>query len=93
MAFSVHDGGSIKAAPVSNMSNYRVMLEEGGVALNDIQIFSKRRQMGTNPCSRNNGGCEQLCLFNGTHPICTCSYGHVAPDGQSCGSKKLNINC
>lgn len=81
-----HDRGSIKVAHVSNVSNYRTLLEGGGDSLKDIQIFSKRKQKGTNPCATNNGGCEQLCLFNGTHPICTCSHGHVSADGKSCGS-------
>lgn len=39
---------------------------------------------GTNACSNNNGGCEQLCLFNGTHGVCVCSHGALAADGKSC---------
>ncbi|KAJ8961610.1 hypothetical protein NQ314_005912 [Rhamnusium bicolor] len=71
-------------APVSNLSNYEIVRDGLGDSLKDIQIFSKRKQGGTNPCGKNNGGCEQLCLFNSTHPICVCSHGRIAVDGKSC---------
>lgn len=48
------------------------------------QIFSKLKQKGTNPCAIKNGGCAELCLYNGTHPVCACAHGKVASDGHSC---------
>ncbi|XP_017777455.1 PREDICTED: low-density lipoprotein receptor-related protein 1 [Nicrophorus vespilloides] len=81
---STHDRGSIKSANINNLESYKVLLRQAGDSLKDIQIFSNRRQMGKNACAKNNGDCEQLCLFNGTHPNCACSNGNLAPDGKSC---------
>lgn len=51
----------------------------------DGQVFSPARQTGTNPCAELNGGCQELCLFNGTRATCACAHGQVsASDGQSC---------
>lgn len=71
------------------MSNFHVILNKTGDSLKDIQVFSKLRQPGTNPCAINNGGCEELCLFNSTYPVCACPHGKVASDGKSCEG---NIN-
>ncbi|XP_030747153.1 prolow-density lipoprotein receptor-related protein 1 [Sitophilus oryzae] len=76
--------GSIRKASVSNLSDFTILAQGLGVSLTDIQIYSKKRQGGTNPCVINNGGCEQLCLFNGTHPLCVCSHGMVSENGQTC---------
>lgn len=82
--YSSHGRGSIKVAPTSNMSDYTVLAQNLGDSLKDIQIFSKKKQNGTNPCVINNGGCEQLCLFNSTHPVCVCSHGRLTSDGKTC---------
>lgn len=76
--------GSIKFAPLSNLSDYTVLLQGVGDSLKDIEIFSKAKQMGVNPCKFNNGGCAELCLFNGTHPVCKCAHGQVAKDQKNC---------
>lgn len=47
-------------------------------------MFSKLKQKGTNPCAVRNGGCAELCLYNGTHPVCACAHGKVGSDGRSC---------
>jgi len=73
--------GSILSAPVSNLSDHKVLLSGAGDSLKDLQIFTKARQQGTNPCSVNNGGCSELCLFNGTHPVCACAHGRVTASG------------
>ncbi|KAJ8937573.1 hypothetical protein NQ318_023104 [Aromia moschata] len=76
---SVHMKGSIRVAPVANLTRFKVIEEGLGESLKDIQVFSKRKQRGTNPCAVDNGGCEQLCFFNGTHPNAiglTFSYKH-----------------
>ncbi|XP_044727187.1 prolow-density lipoprotein receptor-related protein 1 isoform X2 [Chrysoperla carnea] len=81
---TVYEHGSINTAHLSNTSNIKILLKNVGDSLKDIQIFSKLRQVGTNGCAKNNGGCAELCLFNGTHPICACPHGKLAKDGRSC---------
>ncbi|GLH07804.1 Vitellogenin receptor, partial [Gryllus bimaculatus] len=94
-AISVHDDkifwidltferGSIKMAPTSNASDYSVLARGLGESLKDIQVFSRTRQLGTNPCVENNGGCTELCLFNGFEPVCACAHGKVATDNKTC---------
>ena len=39
---------------------------------------------GTNPCSINNGGCQDICLFNGKFTSCACEYGDLNADKKSC---------
>ncbi|KDR21144.1 hypothetical protein L798_04073, partial [Zootermopsis nevadensis] len=76
-----YERGSILSSPVSNLSDHRVLLSGAGDSLKDIQVFTKGRQQGTNPCAVNNGGCSELCLFNGTHPVCACAHGKVTSVG------------
>jgi len=52
--------------------------------MKDLAILSKSRQKGKNACGLNNGGCQDICLFNGTHPICKCAHGKIGEDGTSC---------
>ncbi|CAH1165542.1 unnamed protein product [Phyllotreta striolata] len=81
---TTYEKGSISAVSVSNTSDYKLLINNLGDSLRDIHVFSKRKQYGTNPCASNNGGCEQLCLFNGTHPACVCSHGRLGADAKSC---------
>ncbi|XP_034243195.1 prolow-density lipoprotein receptor-related protein 1 isoform X1 [Thrips palmi] len=81
---TTYERGSILSAPLANLSNFSVMLKDIGDSLKDIQVFSKLKQKGTNPCAIKNGGCAELCLYNGTHPVCACAHGKVASDGHSC---------
>uniref|UniRef100_A0A8C6YKS8 EGF-like domain-containing protein n=1 Tax=Nothoprocta perdicaria TaxID=30464 RepID=A0A8C6YKS8_NOTPE len=56
-----------------------------GVQLKDIKVFNRARQKGTNVCARNNGGCQQLCLFRGgAQRTCACAHGLLAEDGAAC---------
>lgn len=73
----------IKMAPLANVAEYTILQEES-TSIKDLKFFSLKKQNGTNLCAENNGGCQELCLFNGTHPICACSHGKVAADGKSC---------
>ncbi|XP_059475497.1 low-density lipoprotein receptor-related protein 1 isoform X2 [Neocloeon triangulifer] len=80
-----HDGGSLKQAPLTNLSDYTLLRDGLGDSLKDILVFSKQKQNGTNPCATENGGCQELCLFNGTHPVCACAHGKItAKDGKTC---------
>lgn len=79
-----HQKGSIKMAPVQNLSDYRVLTTNEGNSLIDLKIFSRNVQNGTNPCAIDNGGCEELCLFDGTGPVCACSHGRLADNGKNC---------
>lgn len=91
-----HQNGSIKMASIDNKDQVNVLLTSHGNAINDIKIFSDKMQTGENSCrtingdtfngSSPNGGCAELCLFNGTHPVCACTHGEVSSDGKSCTS-------
>lgn len=77
--------GNIKVANVKNITNFWSVIEADGNPMKDIKIFSSKKQQTTNACGMNNGGCEHLCLFNGTHPICACSHGKVSTkDYKTC---------
>lgn len=80
-----HIRGTIKFAPLTNLTDYSVIVRSDD-DLKDLKIFSKRIQKGKNGCSVLNGGCEELCLFNGTHPVCACSHGRIAKNLKNCES-------
>ena len=79
------NGGSILRTPIKIpmpeiLTDHLANLEQ-----QDLKIYSSKIQEGTNPCSINNGGCEEICLFNGQFTSCACSYGRIDPDnGRSC---------
>lgn len=79
-----HQKGSIKMAPLTNLSDYRVLTANEGSSLVDLKIFSRNVQNGTNACAVSNGGCEELCLFDGKDPICACSHGRISANGKTC---------
>ncbi|CAG7828356.1 unnamed protein product [Allacma fusca] len=76
--------GSIMSASVKNPMAGKTVRMGLGVTVKDLGIFSRGRQSGTNICGVNNGGCGDLCLFNGTHPVCVCAHGKIGRDGKSC---------
>jgi hypothetical protein len=86
-ASRAYERGSILSAPVTNLSDHKVLLSGAGDSLKDIQVFTKAHQQGTNPCALNNGGCSELCLFNGTHPVCACAHGIVTALGTCEGER------
>lgn len=55
--------------------------------MKDIIVFNSDTQIGINPCSVKNGGCEELCLYNGTRANCKCYHAQVDTDGKSCKGK------
>lgn len=79
-----HHKGTIKVASVHNFSDFSTVVKSEGNSIKDLKIFSKRIQRTTNACAENNGGCQELCLYNGTNPICACSHGRVAADAKTC---------
>lgn len=79
-----HQNGTVKVAPIDDLTQMRTVLISYSNPLSDLKIFSDEIQIGQNPCANLNGGCEELCLFNGTHPVCACSHGEVGMDGKSC---------
>ena len=41
--------------------------------------------LGTNVCAKDNGGCQQLCLYRGSSwRTCACAHGYLAEDGVTC---------
>ncbi|XP_059055810.1 prolow-density lipoprotein receptor-related protein 1-like [Achroia grisella] len=80
--------GSLLAAPVNNMSDYRVLRDKLGDTLKDIFIWSRAAQSAPggaagSPCA-GGGGCAALCLWDGARPRCVCPHGDLAPDGHNC---------
>lgn len=78
--------GTIKMASLNNLTQtIQTLLISRDNSLRDIKIFSEQVQFGENPCGQSNGGCEELCLFNGKKAICACSHGEVSTiNGTSC---------
>uniref|UniRef100_A0A2C9KAN0 EGF-like domain-containing protein n=1 Tax=Biomphalaria glabrata TaxID=6526 RepID=A0A2C9KAN0_BIOGL len=56
--------------------------------LSDIAIYDQAMQPhdDNNPCSANNGGCQQLCFAkpNQTEPECGCATGTLGPQKKTC---------
>lgn len=71
-------------ASIDNLMQNKLILSSYANILSDLTIFSDKIQTGQNPCATANGGCAELCFFNGTHPVCACSHGEVSSDGKSC---------
>eukprot|EP00118_Oscarella_pearsei_P028654 m.2638 g.2638 ORF g.2638 m.2638 type:complete len:1003 (+) comp8812_c0_seq1:275-3283(+) len=50
-----------------------------------LAIYNKGRTGGTNGCSKNNGGCSQLCLPEPTLSFtCACSHGIMQSNNRTC---------
>lgn len=82
---NMYQNGTIKMAPLNNLTRIHKLLISYGNPLTDMKIFSDEQQIGENPCKHSNGGCAELCFFNGTEAVCACSHGEVSKtDGTSC---------
>ncbi|XP_027843018.2 low-density lipoprotein receptor-related protein 1 [Aphis gossypii] len=80
----VQGSSSLLVSPINNLSDSKELTQEFGEHPKDVQIFSKSRHQGSNICAKDNGGCQELCLFNGTNGICACTHGIVGSDGKKC---------
>uniref|UniRef100_A0A8C9TUU4 Low density lipoprotein receptor-related protein 1Ba n=1 Tax=Scleropages formosus TaxID=113540 RepID=A0A8C9TUU4_SCLFO len=80
-----HANGSIRRGFKSDATEALTMRSGLGVGLKDVKVFSRVREKGTNPCTRNNGGCQQLCFHLGSgRKTCSCAHGYLAEDGLAC---------
>ncbi|XP_048772894.2 low-density lipoprotein receptor-related protein 1-like isoform X3 [Ostrea edulis] len=53
--------------------------------LHSIKVFDRLVQAGNNSCTDNNGGCEEICLFNSQKRVtCACTYGKLDTDKKTC---------
>ncbi|XP_063881494.1 prolow-density lipoprotein receptor-related protein 1-like isoform X4 [Scylla paramamosain] len=77
-------GGSVRTAPEGNLGRVSTLKDSLGDSVKDVIIMNSDTQIGINQCAVNNGGCEELCLFNGTHANCKCYHGQVDTNGKSC---------
>ncbi|XP_045762403.1 prolow-density lipoprotein receptor-related protein 1-like [Maniola jurtina] len=79
--------GSVAAAPLANLSDYRVLAADLGTSLKDLKIWSSSSTAGRaarSPCARGNGGCAALCLWDGRAAHCACPHGDLSADGYNC---------
>ncbi|XP_028847177.1 LOW QUALITY PROTEIN: low-density lipoprotein receptor-related protein 1B-like [Denticeps clupeoides] len=80
-----HANGSIRRGSKSDTTDAVTLRSGLGVNLKDVKIFNRGREKGTNPCARNNGGCQQLCFHLGSgRRTCSCAHGYLAEDGFAC---------
>ncbi|KAM8744391.1 uncharacterized protein AB9X84_018373 isoform 3-T3 [Acanthopagrus schlegelii] len=63
---------------------------ETKTSLVEVRAYSIDSQSGTNTCSKNNGGCAQLCLAYPGGQICKCGRGFFAINDTSCAPL---LNC
>lgn len=82
--------GSIRVVDLGNLTNIKTVINNQEHYLCDLKIFGKQHEKTTlNLCAINNGGCSELCLFNGTVAICACAHGQISADGKTCENYDL----
>ncbi|KAJ8349711.1 hypothetical protein SKAU_G00248410 [Synaphobranchus kaupii] len=80
-----HANGSIRRGLKTNATEVVTLRSGLGVDLKDLKIFNRGREKGSNPCARSNGGCEQLCFYQGRgRRTCGCAHGFLSEDGLRC---------
>lgn len=93
IGLAISNGRMFIAESIQMRSSLRVVLMEDlqtmftianeSSRMRDFKIYSAKVQASaTNTCHKNN--CSELCLYNGTHPVCACSHGKLASDGTTC---------
>ena len=87
--------GSISYLDLASLGNVHTVKQNlGGVAfLKAIVMVSSQLQPSSvkNPCRMGANPCSELCLFNGTHPVCECAHRRLAQDGRTCVDHKAFI--
>ncbi|MBN3319690.1 LRP1B protein, partial [Atractosteus spatula] len=80
-----HANGSIRRGFKNDAADALTMRSGLGINLKDVKVFNRAREKGTNPCARNNGGCQQLCFYQGNgRRTCACAHGYLSEGGFSC---------
>uniref|UniRef100_A0A8C6XVP1 LDL receptor related protein 1B n=1 Tax=Naja naja TaxID=35670 RepID=A0A8C6XVP1_NAJNA len=80
-----HANGSIRRSKKNDATETVSMRTGLGINLKEVKVFNRGREKGTNICAKNNGGCQQLCLYRGnTQRTCACAHGYLAEDGVTC---------
>ncbi|KAJ7345792.1 hypothetical protein JRQ81_001742, partial [Phrynocephalus forsythii] len=80
-----HANGSIRRGHKNDATEAVTMRTGLGINLKEVKIFNRVREKGTNICAKDNGGCQQLCLYRGNgQRACACAHGYLAEDGVSC---------
>lgn len=78
----------MRSAPLASLTRQSTLATSVGDSIKDIIVVNSDTQIGINPCGMNNGGCDELCLFNGTHANCRCYHAQIDTDGKSCKGKE-----
>lgn len=74
------------AAPLSNVTAYRVLRDNIGDSLKDITVWARAAQRVEHAGEGCGAGarCEALCLSDGERARCACPHGRLAPNGRNC---------
>ncbi|MGH0132653.1 UNVERIFIED_CONTAM: hypothetical protein FKN15_051430, partial [Acipenser sinensis] len=80
-----HANGSIRRGFKSDATDALTIRSGLGINLKDVKVFNRAQEKGTNPCAKNNGGCQQLCFYLGNgQRTCACAHGYLSEDGLHC---------
>ncbi|RXM28322.1 Low-density lipoprotein receptor-related protein 1B [Acipenser ruthenus] len=80
-----HANGSIRRGFKSDATDALTIRSGLGINLKDVKVFNRAKEKGTNPCAKNNGGCQQLCFYLGNgRRTCACAHGYLSEDGLHC---------
>ncbi|RXN00434.1 Low-density lipoprotein receptor-related protein 1B [Acipenser ruthenus] len=80
-----HANGSIRRGFKSDATDALTIRSGLGINLKDVKVFNRAQEKGTNPCAKNNGGCQQLCFYLGNgRRTCACAHGYLSEDGLHC---------
>lgn len=83
------ESGSILKVDKRNVTdqlrNATIVTEKMGDHIKDLKVFYEQPINQLNPCTRQNGGCAELCLFlGGTRHRCICSHGKLSVNNRTC---------
>jgi len=88
VADSVFNQGSIIRIDKNDPSNRMLIQQHLGDGIRDIAIFTPQTipAPSENPCVKDNGGCQDLCLYLGEpgKKRCICSHARLKSDGLTC---------